>query len=154
MKVILLQNIKSIGKKMDIKEIPDGYARNYLLPNKLAKVATNETVKNIEVQKRVAKEEKEILKNKLVILVKKLENIELHFYPKVGKKQEVYASITKKDIADELRKKLPVEIQKKIHIEINSDKPIKTLGKHDIEVNLEHEFKTKIKVILNKALLK
>lgn len=154
MKVILLQDIKNIGKKMDIKEVPDGYARNYLLPKKLAKVATDDTIKNIETQKRVAKEEKELLKNELETLIKKINGIELNFYPKIGKKQEVYTSITKKDIVDELRKKLPIEIQNKIHIEITPDKPIKILGEHEIEADLEHGFKTKIKVILNQVSIK
>ena len=149
MKVILLQDIPGIGKKHDIREVSDGYSRNYLLPNKLAKIATDNLVKNIENQKIENEKEKEEVKKGLIELAKKIENTELHFYPKIGKKQEIYASITKSDIIDALKKKLPDKIQKEVHIKIEPDKSIKTLGEHKIEADFGQGIKTKFKVILN-----
>lgn len=151
MKVILLQDIKGIGKKMEVKEVSSGYARNFLLPQNLARIATDETVKSIEKQKVETNKKKEDVQKELETLAKNLFNTELHFYPKIGKKQELYASITKTDIIEELKRKLPQKIQKDVHIKLEPDRPIKILGEHQIEADFGHGIKVKIKVILNQA---
>jgi len=164
MKVILLQDIKSLGKKFDTKNVKNGYARNFLLPQKLARTATKETIKELEKQKAAWQKKEEEIKNKLEALAKEISEKEFKFALKIGKKGEVFGSIAKNDIkaliCTDKNKDLQMYLQ---NLEINLDKPIKTLGEHQVEINLggpaRHAsqgeagkgVKTKIKVIIESA---
>lgn len=149
MRIILLQDVKNIGRKGEVKNISDGYARNFLLPQKLAKAATDNLVKEAEKQKITSEKMKEEIKSELTEFASKLSGTELYFYPKIGKKQELYASVTKDDIIGSIKNKLPLKIQKDIHIKISPDKPLKTLGEHQIEADLGHGIKIKFTAVLN-----
>lgn len=149
MKVILLQNINGVGKKLEIKNVSDGYARNYLIPKGLARIATNEVVKDIQIKTVVEKKHKEETEKELEKFANILDGKDFHFYPKVGAKKEVFGSVTKKDIEEIIIKKLPEKIYGKIKIEVNLPKPLKTLGEHEVEINLGSGIRKKIKVVLN-----
>ncbi len=149
MKVILLQDINRVGKKLEIKNVSDGYARNYLIPKGLAKIATNKVVKDIQIKTVVEEKHKEEAKKELENFANTLDEKEFHFYQKVGDKKEVFGSVTKKDIEEIIIKKLPEKIYGKIKIEVNLPKSLKTLGEHEVEINLGPGIKKKIKVVLN-----
>lgn len=144
MKIILLENIMGLGQKYDIKNVSDGYARNFLVPRGLAKPADEKLLKEISVQK-AAHEKKELeLKIKLENLAKKLTDQEFHFKVKTGKKGEVFGSVGKDAIVSEIRKKYgEAEFS---DIEINLEKPLKTLGDNLTEIDLGRGVKTKIKI--------
>lgn len=152
MRIILLQDIKGLGGKFDVKEVKDGYARNFLIPRALAKIATEKTIKELEAQKFAWSKEEQEIKNKLETLAKDLAGQEFKFALKTGKKGEVFGSVSKEDI----KTLMATNINTKYHeylkdIKINLERPIKTLGEHQAEIDLSREVKTKIKVIIESA---
>ncbi len=144
MKIIILKDIKDIGKKFDVKNVSDGYARNFLFPQGLAKIATEEAIKNLEAQKAATLKEEEKNKIELTALVKNLESKEFEFKVKTGDKDEVFSSITKNDIAAKIYTDINASLRE--HIEINLERPIKKLGEHRVEVNLGKGIKVNLKV--------
>jgi len=138
MKVILLQTIKGLGNKFDIKNVKDGYGRNFLLPRGLAKIASEDVIKKLETQKAAWEKGEQEIKTKLEALAKELSSQEFKFTLKTGKKGEVFGSVTKDDIKSKLS--MP-------DIEIELERPIKTLGEHQVEIDLGKGIKAKVKVI-------
>ncbi len=143
MKVILLEDIKNLGKKLDVKNVSDGYVRNFLLPKKLVKIATKEAIKGLESQKAKLEQQEQELKSKTEKLAKDLNNQEFKFKVKIGKKEEVFGSIGKEDI-----KKALID-EKGIDAKVLLEKPLKTLGEYQVEINLGKGVKTKINIILH-----
>ena len=146
MKVILLQDVKNQGKKDEIVNVSDGYARNYLIKNGLA-VAYTETSKNVldkQIQKRNDDEEK--LVESLNDIKRKLENKELKFKVKTGKEDQVFGTVSTKQISDEL-KKLGFDIDKK---KIKTTTNLDTLGTHNVEIDLHKRVRFEIRVVLTK----
>jgi len=150
-KIVLLQNIKGLGKKYDIKNVADGYARNFLLPKKLAVIATEEIIRKIENIKKTEEERTQELKKLAEELAQKLSNHEFHFYPQINEKGALFASIKKEDIKKAIEDKFN-EI-KNLKWEVELDKPLKEVREYEITVRLSHEIKTKIRVIINKAVI-
>ena len=113
MKVILLQDIKNVGRKEQIIEANDGYARNYLFPKKLAIEATKDNMLKLQAKKtsEANKKKAEIEANKEI--AKKIEKIELTIKAKVGENSKIFGGITSKEIAEELKKQHKFEIDRK-----------------------------------------
>ena len=146
MKVILLQNVEDLGKKYEIKDVKDGYAQNFLLPEKLAKPATKEALKWLENQKEViAKEAEEDLKISQE-LASKIDGLELNIAVKIGDEGQMFESINSQKIVEKL-KELGFEVKKS---QITLENPIKELGEFPIKINLDHNLEVEIKVIINK----
>ena len=150
MQIILLQDIKGIGKKFEIKEIKDGYARNFLIPRGLAKIATNATIKELETKKSVSEKQEKKLKAELESLAKNLSHRNFVFSLNIGKKGEVFGSITKDDIEERINANINANLRDYIknNMEIKLEKPIKTTDEHQIEINLGKGVKTTVKVII------
>lgn len=143
MKVILIQDIKNLGKTGDIKEVTDGYARNFLLPKKLAEIATPEATKKVEkIKEEQIEREKEDLEKKQK-LATELEGREIIIRAK-EKKGKLFGSIGKKEIAKELAM-IGFEIGEKM-IEIKE--PIKETGKKEIIIKLGHNIEVCIKLVI------
>ena len=140
MKVLLIQDVKGIGKRMDLKNVSDGYARNFLIPKKLAVAADEKAItKKSEFDNS--------LQNNIFLYKeqsKKLEKETLNFYVKAGEKGEVYESITK----DKITKALADKEYK--DFEINLLKPIKQLGEHQAEVKFPQGIKGKLSITLQR----
>lgn len=138
MKVIFLADVKGKGKKGEIKEVPTGYAQNFLIKKNLAKEATNQAISEIRgKQKSVEKAHAELvadaerIKNKL----KEKETV-VEFTEKVGPDGRTFGSITSKKIAEELQKQFGIKIDKR-HIKVDS--PIRSLGLIDVPVKIYQE---------------
>ncbi|PIP22882.1 MAG: 50S ribosomal protein L9 [Candidatus Nealsonbacteria bacterium CG_4_8_14_3_um_filter_39_7] len=145
MKVILLQDIENLGKKLDVKEVKDGYARNFLIPKNLVKLATKQSLIWLETQKeimaKVAEGELEETQKK----VSAIDGQEITIMTKVGKKEELFESISSQKIAEEL-KKIGIEIEKK---QVDLETPIKKLGAYQVKIKFEHNLEAEIKVIIS-----
>ncbi|OQX01038.1 50S ribosomal protein L9 [Candidatus Parcubacteria bacterium A4] len=145
MKVILLQDIETLGKKLDTKEVKDGYARNFLIPKNLVKLATKKSLIWLETQKeimaKVAEEELKETEKK----VSAVDGQEITITTKVGKKEELFESVTTQKISEEL-KKIGIEVDKK---QIDLESPIKKLGEYQVKIKFGHNLEAEVKVIIS-----
>ena len=133
MKVILLCDVKGQGKKGQVINAADGYARNYLLPKKLAVVADATNMNELKTKQDANKYKKDMSMANAKDLSEKMKNYELTFKIKAGENGKTFGSITAKDIADELNKKYFVEVDKK---KVCLSDAIKTLGTYNVEIKL------------------
>ena len=143
MKVILLQDVKSIGKKGDVVEVSEGYARNMLLKKGIGQEATSKNMNDLKLQKanaeKIAKETLEAAQS----LSKEMSGKEVRVAVKAGEGGRVFGSVSSKEIAEELKKQLGYEVDKK---KILLDSPIKVLGITEVSVKLHAKVTTQIKV--------
>lgn len=141
MKVILQEDIDKMGKKGDVVEVKDGYARNYLLPKELAVVATARNLKESE-KMRERKEQREAREieeaNKLA---QKINNIKVVLKVKSGENDRLFGAVTSKEIADDINKNHNLKIDKR-KIELKDN--IKALGNYKIDVKLHSQVTAKI----------
>jgi len=145
MKVILLKDVKSMGKKGDIVNASDGYARNYLFPRGLAQEASEGNLHILNNKKEAERRQKLAEIEAAQKLAESLKGKEIKLTVKSGENGRLFGSITGKDIADELNKKFEVNVdKKKIVVET-----IRQLGTYDVEVKLYPEISTKIKLVVS-----
>ncbi|MGL4875021.1 MAG: 50S ribosomal protein L9 [Clostridium sp.] len=144
MKVILLQDVKKIGKKGEVINASDGYARNFLFPKKLAKEATDNNMHILNNQKENERKQKLAEIEAAQKLANELKGKEIKIAGKVGDNGKLFGAITSKDVATEINKVYNVNIDKK---KIVMD-TIKIAGGYEIEVKLYPEVSTKMKVII------
>ena len=142
MKVILLQDVKGTGKKDEIIEVSDGYARNCLFKKKLAVEATSTEINAINNKKKAESYHKQEEIKACMEIAAKLRNKEVTCKVKCGENGKVFGSINSKEISDEL-KGLGYDIDKK---KILLKEPLKSLGLYDVEIKFLPEVTTKIKV--------
>ena len=133
MKVILKKDIKALGKQGDVKEVSDGYARNYLLPRGLAIEASTTNVKILTDQKNSALKRLQEEESEAKALAGRLNGIEISFKAKTGEGGRLFGSITAKDVAEELQKKVKSDFDKR---KVELEEAIKTLGKHQVKLHL------------------
>ena len=146
MKVILTQDVKAQGKKGDIIEVSDGYARNFLLARKLAIIA-DATALNEAKNKEASRLHKiEVEKQQAKDIAAKLDTVLVKIKGKSGADGRLYGAITPKDIADTLMKDFSIDIDKR---KINVPEPIKTFGKFELEVKLYNEVTGKIHLLVS-----
>ncbi len=143
MKVILTQDIKGVGKKDEIINANDGYARNFLFPKKLAVEANNQNMSLLQGRKDSANFKKEQEKEKAIELKEKLSKIMLTIKVKSGENGKIFGSITSKEIVTELKNQYKVEIDKK---KINLKEPIKELGTFTVDIKLYEGIVGKLKI--------
>ncbi|MBA4494088.1 50S ribosomal protein L9 [Paenactinomyces guangxiensis] len=136
MKVIFLQDVKGTGKKGEVKEVAEGYARNYLIPRKLAVQATEGNMNTLKEQQRRDKKRKAEELENAKKLGDKLSEITLTLTAKSGEGGRVFGSITSKQISQELKKKFQLNVDKK---KIQLEEPIRTLGVTRVPVKLHPE---------------
>ena len=143
MKVILLQDVKSVGKKGDILDANDGYARNFLLPKKMAVAATPDNLNNLKLQKnnqeKVAQEQLEAAQN----FAKELESKEVVLAIKAGEGGRTFGSVSSKEIAQAFKDQCGMEIDKK---KIQMEEAIKSFGVYEVKVKLHPKVTGTLKV--------
>jgi large subunit ribosomal protein L9 len=142
MKLILRENHDKLGKVGDVINVKDGYARNYLLPRKIAYLATKGSLKVLDEEKK-QKELKTLKELKVAQKVSSdIEKVSLTIPMQVGEDDKLYGSVTNQMIADSLKEK-GYDIDKR---KIEIDEPIKVLGIYSVSVKLHHEVTSKVKV--------
>jgi large subunit ribosomal protein L9 len=135
MKVILIDEIRGLGSRGDIVQVKDGYARNFLLPKKLARPATPGNLKSIEQERKKWNLLSEQEKTAAQKAADKIEGMKLVIHKKVGDSGTLYGSVTSSEIADALLAE-GIEVDKR-RIELSH--PIKSIGGHDVDVRLHRE---------------
>lgn len=145
MKVILLEDVKALGKKGEIVNVNDGYARNFILPKKLGLEATGKNLNDLKLQKsnqeKIAKENLEAAKK----LAAQLEASKVELKIKVGEGGRVFGSVSSKEIAAAAKAQLKLDIDKK---KIQQKEAIKSLGTHLVPVKLHPEVIAELKVVV------
>lgn len=142
MKVVLLKDVKGTGKKGEIKEVADGYGKNFLIKNGYAVIATANAVNENIRQKEAAAYHKEMEKQEAVKLGEKLKGVTIKIAIKCGENGKAFGSITSKEIAENLKAQ-GLEVDKR---KIELSEPIKAIGSYQILVKLHPEVSTKISV--------
>jgi large subunit ribosomal protein L9 len=145
MKVVLLENIPGRGRAGEIREVSAGFARNFLLPRGLARVATAAVIK--ETEARIQKEHREetVNRDRSLEMAEQIEGKELHFKARAGAGDRLFGSITAADIAEELSQATGLVIDKK---RIDIEKPIRQAGSHQVVVRLAGDIKPQITVVI------
>ena len=149
MKVILLQDIKGIGKKGEVKNVSDGHAKNMLIPKGLVKIATGHETHILQVQKESKAKQQQTLEAELHALAKTLADDAFIFITKVGKNGEAFGSVTKHEIEEAVKAKLSPLAKAHAVIKVDLEKQIKTLGAHAIKISFGHSINGTITVTLN-----
>lgn len=133
MKVILLDNIKGVGKKDEIINAADGYARNYLFPKKLAVEANSENLSKLNNKKEAAIYKKDVEKKNAEELAQRLKGIMLKVKVKSGENGKIFGGVTAKEISENLRVQYDLDIDKK---KIELKDTIKTIGEFTVPIKL------------------
>ncbi|SHH21556.1 LSU ribosomal protein L9P [Thermosyntropha lipolytica DSM 11003] len=148
MKVVLIQDVKNLGKAGDIKEVADGYARNFLIPKGLAVEATSAKAKEVEEKKKSLENQKKKELAQAESQKKKIDGQVIEIKAKTGENDRLFGAVTPKEIAEALAKELGVNIDKK---KIEIGEPIKQLGEYDIRIKLYSGVQAVIKLKVSKA---
>lgn len=142
MKVILKQDVESVGSAGDIVEVKNGYARNYLVPQGMALAATRGNLKQIDQEKKTLELQKNREKKTAEQLANKLNNTSITISVPVGEENRLFGSVTSQDIADSLKEK-DFKIDKR---KIILEEPIKVLGIYSVPIKIHSEVEAKVKV--------
>ncbi|MDI6883036.1 MAG: 50S ribosomal protein L9 [Patescibacteria group bacterium] len=144
MKVILLKDIEGLGQKYEVKEVKDGYARNYLIPQGLVKLATEEALEWVKTQKELEEKRAETELKEIGKLVSKIDGLEIEIPVKIGEKNQLFEKITPQKISTALETE-GFEI-KPSQIEISGE--IKDLDEFEAKIKFAHNLEAIIKVIV------
>lgn len=145
MKIILLQDVEDVGKKYEVKDVKDGYARNFLIPNKLVKLANKKNLQWLEAQKEVIGQEAEEDLKKSQELASKLDDLEVNIAVKVGPEGQLFESINNVKIAEKL-KEMGFDVKKS---QVTLEKPIKELGEFPVKISLDHNLEPEVTLIIS-----
>ena len=146
MDIILREKIEKLGTKGDIVHVSDGYARNFLLPKKLAMVATPANIRQIEQEKAAAVRREAVEKQEAEALAQQLSRVSLNLSRKVGEHDVLYGSVTSMDIAEALEARGFTIDKRKIEL----TEAIKSLGKFDIPVKVHREVTALVGLVVSK----
>lgn len=143
MKVVLNQDIKGVGKKLQVVEVSEGYARNFLLPKKLASIADNKNLNEAKNKKEAADYKKQVELEAANKQKEKIEKTYIQFKEKQGAGGKLFGSVTEKEIASKIKEKFDIEVNKK---KIVLKDPIKQLGSYTADVKLYEGVVAKLKI--------
>ncbi len=142
MRIVLRETVEKLGRRGDIMKVADGFARNYLLPKKLAFEATDANLKRIEQERKVREVQESRERQDAQSLADRISQLSLTAVRKVGENEALYGSVTNADVAEMLEKE-GFSIDKR---KILLDEPIRALGIYDVAVKLHHDVTASIKV--------
>ena len=145
MKVILLQDVKALGKKGEIVNVNDGYARNFILPKKLGLEATGKNLNDLKLQKANEEKVAQQILDEAKELGKKIEAGKVELAIKIGEGGRAFGSVSSKEIAVAVKEQMGYDIDKK---KIQLKDAIKTLGTHTVPVKLHPKVTAELKVIV------
>jgi len=145
MKVVFLKDVARVGRAGEVKEVADGYAKNFLLPKKLALPATPPSIKIAEAQLQKEEQEQQHHAEELVEVARQLEGLSLDFKMKVMEEGRLYGSIRDTQIAEELKRLTGIDIER---ARIELLEPIRQLGSYELTIRLGRDLAPKVKVVV------
>ena len=145
MKVILQQDVKGQGKKGQMIDVAEGYARNFLLPKKLAVIATADAMNTMKLQEKAKKAEEARLKAEAEAIAEKLKSAQVKIPARAGANGKLFGAVTGKEVSDALMAQFGIEIAKQ---KIVMDEPIKAFGGYQLKAKLGHEISGTILVMV------
>lgn len=148
MKVILQQDVKGQGKKGQMVEVSEGYARNFLLPRKLAILATADAINTMNLKEKARKAEEARLKAEAEEIAKKLKDCKVQLTAKAGNGGRLFGAVTTKEISDGLKKQYNIDIPKQ---KLVLDEPIKAFGTYQVKAKLGFEISGTVTVMVAEA---
>ena len=148
MKVILQQDVKGQGKKGQLVEVSEGYARNFLLPRKLAIEATTDAINTLNLKEKARKAEEARQKAEAEEISKKLKDCPVKLTAKAGNGGKLFGSVTTKEISEALKAQYKIDIPK---AKLSLDEPIKTFGTFEVKAKLFTEVNGVLKVVVTEA---
>ena len=143
MKVILQQDVRGQGKKGQMVEVAEGYARNFLLPRKLAILATTDAINTMNIKEKTRRAEEAAARAAAVATADKLRNCNVKLTGKGGGSDKLFGAITGKEISEGLKNQFDLDVAKQ---KIVLDEPIKTFGTHEVRAKLGYEVSAKFTV--------
>ncbi len=146
MRVIFLQDVPRVGKRHDIKEVNDGYVMNFLIPRKLAEVATPKAIADLEKRKKNIEIEREVQEELLMRNLEEIRGKVLRISAKADEKGHLFSGIHKKEISEEMKRQNHADISEEF---IVLEKPIKEIGEHEIPISIKNK-KSSFKLIIEK----
>ena len=147
MQVLLMQNVPGIGNAGEVKRVTDGYARNFLLPRKLAVVATEGAVKQSDAIKQAVVRQEAKTRAEAEELAKLIGKVTLTFQAKAGEGDRLFGSITSGDIVDALAREKGIMVDKR---KIELDSPLKELGNHSVAIKLHPDVTASVMVVIER----
>ena len=148
MKVILQQDVKGQGKKGQLIEVSEGYARNFLIPRKLAVLATADAMNTMMLQEKAKKAEEARQKAEAEAIAEKLKSAQVKVSARAGANGKLFGAVTSKEVSDALAAQHKIELAKQ---KIVLDEPIKSFGTYQLKAKLGHEVTGTIHVIVVEA---
>jgi large subunit ribosomal protein L9 len=145
MKVILLKDVEGVGKKHDVKEFKNGYARNFLIQKGLGKPATKEALAWVEMQKEIESKKSEDDLKKIQEKASTIDGQEVVILVKVGDENQLFESVGTQKISEKL-KEMGFEVKKN---QIMLEKPLKELGEYTVKIKFEHNLEAEISVVIS-----
>lgn len=145
MRVLLIQNVKNLGKEGEIKEVADGYARNYLIPQGLVREATTTLLKETQERKVREQKQKDNEKARAEQIKEQLDGKTLKIKARTGGGDKLFGAVTAREIAEVLKQELHVDIDKK---KIDLTEPIKHLGQYQIKLKIYPSIQAELKIIV------
>lgn len=146
MKVVLLQDVKGTGKKGEIKEVADGYARNFLFQKKLAKPASKESLAELKVQEEKLKKQMEKELHESQEMTAKLDGVEIEISGKTSEAGTLYSGIGAQKIIQEIKRLFGVVVTP---VQIMIAKPIKEIGEHRVIIKFPHGLEAEVSIIVS-----
>jgi large subunit ribosomal protein L9 len=146
MRVVLLENVPGTGQRGDVKEVATGYARNFLFPKKLARIATKTSLHDLreKLERDTKKNENELKDSQK--LASKLDGVEIEISEKASNGGKLFAAVSKDSVADAIKKELKININSK---QVVMDSPIKEPGKYNIKIEFGHGLEAEMSLIVN-----
>lgn len=148
MKIILIEDVKKLGKKGEIIEVSDGYARNYILPQKLGIEASNKNLNDLKLQKMKEEKEAQKLLDEAKELAEKIGAQAVTVKMKAGEGGKVFGSVSAKEIAEAVKKQNALEIDKK---KIQLQEPIRSFGLHEVGIKLHPQVTGTLRIKVEEA---
>lgn len=148
MKVLLLVDVKDLGKAGEIHEVSEGYGRNYLIPRRLASAATQQNVRQVEERRQAQARREEKAAKETHSLAAKIDGLEVHFKAHVGEHERLYGSVTNVDIAREISRLSGKEIDRH-HVDLED--PIRTPGRFQVPVRLGRGAVATVNVVVERG---
>ena len=148
MRVLMLKDVEGLGESGDIKDVAGGYAKNYLIPRKLAVAASSGAMKQMQSLKEAAQRRRDRELNEATAVAEKLDGQVLSFQMRAGEGDRLYGSVTSADIVEGLTQATGLEVKRR-HIDLPTS--IKTLGEHEVTIKLGSGVNATVRVLVDRA---